>query len=72
MVSGHPLSAAGLHVGLTSHVNVSVSLLLRTGGDGRPAGKKLFNRAECKRSVKVERNCQLVNDKCCCTTALSA
>ena len=37
MVSGQPPSAGGLHVGLTSHDNVSVSLLLRTGGDGIPA-----------------------------------
>jgi len=33
MVSGHPLSAGGLHVRITSHLSILVSLLM-TGIDG--------------------------------------
>ena len=34
MVTGHPLSAGGLHVRITSHLDISVSLFLMTGIDG--------------------------------------
>jgi len=62
MVSGHPWSAGGLHITLTSHVNDSVSLLFITGGDGIPAvNKESFETTEFKNSVK-ESFSRKVND----------
>ena len=53
MVSGHPWSAEGLHITLTSHVNDSFSLLSITGGDGTSAvDKESFETQKFKNSVK--------------------
>ena len=53
IVSGHPLSAGGLHITLISHVNDSVPSLTITGGDGTSAvDKESFWTTEIKNSVK--------------------